>query len=90
VRGPILAVRGLPLALIAPATFAATFTTSVAGAAVYTALALVSPGPVTPDWWLGLASAATSAPGSSLTCPRRHSDSCSALSPSEPSTQPRL
>ncbi|MET7694304.1 sulfite exporter TauE/SafE family protein [Streptomyces sp. NPDC005483] len=53
--GPILAARGLPLALIAPATLAATFTTSVAGAAVYTALALVSTGPVAPDWWLGLA-----------------------------------
>ncbi|MFH8620113.1 sulfite exporter TauE/SafE family protein [Streptomyces sp. NPDC017979] len=53
--GPILAARGLPLALIAPATLAATFTTSVAGAAVYTALALVSTGPVAPDWWLGVA-----------------------------------
>ncbi|RST04977.1 sulfite exporter TauE/SafE family protein [Streptomyces sp. WAC05374] len=53
--GPILAARGLPLALIAPATLAATFTTSVAGAAVYTALALVSTGPVAPHWWLGLA-----------------------------------
>ncbi|MFG2133119.1 hypothetical protein ACGFNV_35785 [Streptomyces sp. NPDC048751] len=48
--GPIVAARGLPLALIAPATFVATFTTSVAGAAVYTALALVSPGPVAMDW----------------------------------------
>ncbi|MEU1519004.1 sulfite exporter TauE/SafE family protein [Streptomyces sp. NPDC005811] len=53
--GPILAARGLPLALIAPATLAATFTTSVAGAAVYTALALVSTGPVAPNWWIGLA-----------------------------------
>lgn len=88
-RGPILAARGLPLALIAPATCRDVHT-SVAGAAVYTALALVSPGPVASDWWLGLASAATSAPGSSLTCPRRHSDSCSELSPSEPSTRPRL
>lgn len=53
--GPILAARGLPLALIAPATLAATFTTSIAGAVVYTALALVSTGPVAPNWWLGLA-----------------------------------
>ncbi|WLW56742.1 TSUP family transporter [Streptomyces sp. YU58] len=53
--GPILAARGLPLTLIAPATLAATFTTSLAGAAVYTALAVVSTGPVAPDWWLGLA-----------------------------------
>lgn len=43
------------MARIAPATLAATFTTSVAGAATYAALGLASPGPVAPDWWLGLA-----------------------------------
>ncbi|GGV72394.1 anion permease [Streptomyces longisporoflavus] len=53
--GPILAARGLPMARIAPATLAATFTTSCAGAAAYTLLAPVSPGPASPDWWLGLA-----------------------------------
>ncbi|MBK0374281.1 sulfite exporter TauE/SafE family protein [Streptomyces sp. RB110-1] len=53
--GPILAARGLPMARIAPATLAATFTTSVAGAAAYAVLALASPGPVAPDWALGLA-----------------------------------
>ncbi|MFJ3274055.1 sulfite exporter TauE/SafE family protein [Streptomyces sp. NPDC086776] len=53
--GPILAARGMPMARLAPATLAATFTTSVAGAAAYAALSLVSPGPVAPDWWLGLA-----------------------------------
>ncbi|MFF8574021.1 sulfite exporter TauE/SafE family protein [Streptomyces sp. CA-100214] len=53
--GPVLAARGLPMARIAPATLAATFTTSVAGAAAYAVLALASPGPVAPDWWLGLA-----------------------------------
>ncbi|MFD8005624.1 sulfite exporter TauE/SafE family protein [Streptomyces mirabilis] len=52
--GPILAARGMPLARIAPATLAATFTTSLAGAAAYAVLALASPGPVAPDWWLGL------------------------------------
>ncbi|MFG2594308.1 sulfite exporter TauE/SafE family protein [Streptomyces sp. NPDC048438] len=56
--GPILAARGIPLARIAPATLAATFTTSIAGAATYTVLGLASPGPVAPDWWLGLASGA--------------------------------
>ncbi|WP_371524807.1 sulfite exporter TauE/SafE family protein [Streptomyces sp. NBC_01283] len=53
--GPILAARGVPMARIAPATLTATFTTSVAGAAAYAVLALASPGPVAPDWWLGLA-----------------------------------
>ncbi|MFE9016822.1 sulfite exporter TauE/SafE family protein [Streptomyces cyaneofuscatus] len=54
--GPVLAARGMPMARIAPATLAATFTTSVAGAAAYALLALASPpGPVAPDWWLGLA-----------------------------------
>ncbi|MGW1771923.1 sulfite exporter TauE/SafE family protein [Streptomyces sp. NPDC002104] len=53
--GPILAARGMPMARIAPATLAATFTTSIAGAATYSVLALASPGPVAPDWWLGLA-----------------------------------
>ncbi|MFJ4840199.1 sulfite exporter TauE/SafE family protein [Streptomyces sp. NPDC088746] len=56
--GPVLAARGMPLARIAPATLAATFTTSLAGAATYTVLAFASPGPVAPDWWLGLASGA--------------------------------
>ncbi|MGW8763682.1 TSUP family transporter [Streptomyces sp. NPDC055815] len=53
--GPLLAARGLPMARIAPATLAATFTTSIAGAAAYAVPALASPGPVAPDWWLGLA-----------------------------------
>jgi uncharacterized membrane protein YfcA len=43
------------MARVAPATLAATFTTSVAGAAAYTALAPASSGPVAPNWWLGLA-----------------------------------
>ncbi|MFD4246984.1 sulfite exporter TauE/SafE family protein, partial [Streptomyces sp. NPDC058525] len=53
--GPVLAARGMSLARIAPATLAATFTTSVAGAVAYTVLATMSEGPVAPDWWLGLA-----------------------------------
>jgi uncharacterized membrane protein YfcA len=53
--GPLLAARGMPMARIAPATLAATFMTSLAGAAAYALLGLVSPGPVAPNWWLGLA-----------------------------------
>ncbi|RDD85935.1 sulfite exporter TauE/SafE family protein [Streptomyces parvulus] len=53
--GPVLAARGMAMARIAPATLAATFTTSVAGAAAYAVLALGSPRSVAPDWWLGLA-----------------------------------
>ncbi|MEU6228513.1 TSUP family transporter [Streptomyces sp. NPDC047042] len=96
--GPILAARGLPLALIAPATLAATtFTTSIAAAAVYTALAPASAGPSPPTDGPArpaapaVSAAATSAPGSSRSYPRRHCDPCSALSPppSEPSTKPR-
>ncbi|MFF2191116.1 sulfite exporter TauE/SafE family protein [Streptomyces sp. NPDC058155] len=53
--GPILAAHGMPLARIAPATLATTFTTSLAGAAAYAVLATANTGPVAPDWWLGLA-----------------------------------
>ncbi|MFC8069718.1 sulfite exporter TauE/SafE family protein [Streptomyces sp. NPDC057293] len=53
--GPILAARGMPMSRLAPATLAATFTTSIAGAAAYAVLALMSSGPVAPEWWLGLA-----------------------------------
>ncbi len=55
VLGPILAGRGLPVARVAPAALAATFATSVVGAATYAVLALVHTGDVAPDWWLGLA-----------------------------------
>ncbi|MCT4352997.1 sulfite exporter TauE/SafE family protein [Streptomyces sp. Je 1-79] len=53
--GPVLAARGMPMARVAPATLAATFSTSVVGAAAYAVLAPASSGPVAPDWWLGLA-----------------------------------
>ncbi|MFF7777420.1 sulfite exporter TauE/SafE family protein [Streptomyces tanashiensis] len=53
--GPILAARGIPMARLAPATLAATFSTSLAGAAAYVVLATLSSGPVAPDWTLGLA-----------------------------------
>ncbi|MCX5366824.1 sulfite exporter TauE/SafE family protein [Streptomyces sp. NBC_00124] len=53
--GPILAGRGLPVARVAPAALAATFATSLVGAAAYALLSLVSSGDVAPNWWLGLA-----------------------------------
>ncbi|MGW5000770.1 TSUP family transporter [Streptomyces hydrogenans] len=53
--GPILAARGLPMARVAPAALAATFATSLVGAAAYVVLSLVSSGDIAPDWWLGLA-----------------------------------
>ncbi|WP_445402875.1 TSUP family transporter [Streptomyces sp. LE64] len=53
--GPILAARGLPINRVAPAALAATFATSIVGAATYAALSLLSSGDVAPDWPLGLA-----------------------------------
>ncbi|MEU6227292.1 sulfite exporter TauE/SafE family protein [Streptomyces sp. NPDC047042] len=53
--GPILVGRGMPVARVAPAALAATFATSLVGAAAYALLSLVAPGDVAPDWWLGLA-----------------------------------
>ncbi|MFJ4979173.1 TSUP family transporter [Streptomyces coeruleorubidus] len=52
--GPILVGGGLPVARVAPAAFAATFATSLVGAAAYALLSLVSSADVAPDWWLGL------------------------------------
>ncbi|MEU1212481.1 sulfite exporter TauE/SafE family protein [Streptomyces sp. NPDC005791] len=53
--GPILAARGLPMTRVAPAALAATFATSLVGAAAYAVLSQVSSGDVDPDWGLGLA-----------------------------------
>lgn len=53
--GPILVGRGLPVARVAPAALAATFATSLVGAAAYALLSFLSSGDVAPDWWLGLA-----------------------------------
>ncbi|MEU9572958.1 sulfite exporter TauE/SafE family protein [Streptomyces massasporeus] len=53
--GPILVGRGLPVARVAPAALAATFATSLVGAAAYALLSLMSSADVAPDWWLGLA-----------------------------------
>ncbi|MET7754421.1 sulfite exporter TauE/SafE family protein [Streptomyces sp. NPDC005389] len=53
--GPILAARGVPMSRVAPAALAATFATSLVGAAAFVVLSLVSSGDVAPDGWLGLA-----------------------------------
>ncbi|MER7577708.1 sulfite exporter TauE/SafE family protein [Streptomyces sp. NPDC126514] len=55
ILGPILVGRGLPVARVAPAALAATFATSLVGAAAYAVLSLVSAGDIAPDWWLGIA-----------------------------------
>ncbi|MEV5546781.1 sulfite exporter TauE/SafE family protein [Streptomyces sp. NPDC052309] len=52
--GPILAGRGVPVAVVAPAALASTFVTSVAGAATYALLSPAAPGDIAPDWLLGL------------------------------------
>ncbi|MFF0051674.1 TSUP family transporter [Streptomyces sp. NPDC005498] len=51
---PILAARGLPMTRVAPAALAATFATSIGGAAAYVLLSLTTAGGVAPGWWLGL------------------------------------
>ncbi|MGP3683427.1 TSUP family transporter [Streptomyces sp. IBSNAI002] len=53
--GPVLAGRGLPVTRVAPAALAATFATSVVGAATFALLSLVHAGDIAPDWWLGIA-----------------------------------
>jgi hypothetical protein len=52
--GPILVGAGLSVASVAPAALVATFLTSVVGVSAYGMLSLVTPGPVSPDWALGL------------------------------------
>lgn len=96
--GPILAGRGLPIARVAPAALAATFATSLVGAAAYTLLSLVSTGDVAPDWRLGLACGTGGLIGGYLgarlqpACPNEPYASCSAPSPqpSAPCTPVRL
>ncbi|MEU0479215.1 sulfite exporter TauE/SafE family protein [Streptosporangium sp. NPDC006013] len=52
--GPILAGRGLPVAVVAPAALASTFVTSIAGALTYAVLSLTTSGDIAPEWALGL------------------------------------
>lgn len=52
---PVLVGSGMTLAAVAPAALASTFLTSLVGAASFTVLAMVAPGPVAPDWPVGIA-----------------------------------
>jgi uncharacterized membrane protein YfcA len=52
---PVLVSLGRPLGEVAPAALVSTFLTSIVGAATYSLLALGAPGPVAPDWTLGIA-----------------------------------
>jgi uncharacterized membrane protein YfcA len=54
--GPFLVGAGLSVAAVAPAALLTTLLTSVVGAATYAVLALFEPGPIAPDWILGLVS----------------------------------
>jgi uncharacterized membrane protein YfcA len=52
--GPILAGRGMPVAVVAPAALATTFVTSIVGAASYALLALTGGADIAPHWTVGL------------------------------------
>lgn len=52
---PLLVGSGLAVAVVAPAAIAATFVTSLAGAATFVLLAATTPGSVAPDWPIGIA-----------------------------------
>jgi hypothetical protein len=55
ILAPVLITAGYPAAEVAPAALASTFTTSVAGVATFTALAIQQHAPVAPDWRTGIA-----------------------------------
>ena len=55
VLGPILVGTGMAVTTVAPAALAATWVTSAVGVATYAIVSLVASGPVSPDWWLGVA-----------------------------------
>ena len=55
VLGPILVGTGMAVAVVAPAALASTWVTSVVGVATYAVISLDAPGPVSPDWSLGIA-----------------------------------
>ncbi|MEV6572974.1 sulfite exporter TauE/SafE family protein [Streptomyces sp. NPDC051577] len=51
---PVLAGRGIPVSRVAPAALAATFATSIVGAATFALLSLAHSGAIAPDWYLGI------------------------------------
>jgi uncharacterized membrane protein YfcA len=52
--GPILVAAGLSVTTVAPAALTATFLTSVVGVGTYGLLSLVTDGPGSPDWTIGI------------------------------------
>ncbi|MFC5150389.1 sulfite exporter TauE/SafE family protein [Streptomyces amakusaensis] len=52
--GPLLVGRGMPVSRVAPAALAATFATSLLGAATFALLSLTGGTDIAPDWYLGL------------------------------------
>ncbi|NPC98563.1 TSUP family transporter [Nocardioides sp. zg-DK7169] len=55
VVGPVLVAAGMTVAVVAPAALLATWVASLVGVAAYAVLSLDLPGPVGPDWSLGVA-----------------------------------
>jgi uncharacterized membrane protein YfcA len=55
ILAPVLITAGYPPGEVAPAALASTFTTSVAGVATFTVLAIQQHAPVAPDWRTGIA-----------------------------------
>ena len=55
VLGPILVGTGMAIGVVAPAALASTWITSMVGVATYAVISLDAPGPVSPDWSLGIA-----------------------------------
>lgn len=55
ILSPLLVGSGMAVGVVAPAALASTFITSVVGAVVFVVLARVTPGPVGPDWAVGIA-----------------------------------
>jgi uncharacterized membrane protein YfcA len=52
---PMLVGSGMTVAVVAPAALASTFVTSVVGAITFGVLSLFTPGPIAPDWPIGIA-----------------------------------
>jgi uncharacterized membrane protein YfcA len=66
ILGPILAGRGIPVAVVAPAALSSTFVTSVVGSATYAVIGLLHTGDIAPDWTVGLLCGAGGLAGSYL------------------------
>jgi uncharacterized protein len=54
ILGPVLAGRGIPVPVVAPAALSSTFVTSIVGSGTYVLLSLIHSGSIAPDWMVGL------------------------------------